>query len=469
MDASDLAFAGIARQAELVRSREVSPRELVELYLERIQRLDPRLNAFRVVYADRAMAEADQAEARLKASDERPLLGVPIAIKDNTDVSGDVTTHGTGAHAGPARTDAEVIRRVRGAGAIVLGKTQVPELCIWPFTESATWGVTRNPWNPARAPGGSSGGSGAAVAAGLAPAALGSDGAGSIRYPSAFCGLFGLKPQRGRISLAPLSQHWHGLSVYGWLARRVLDSALLYDATAGAAPGDADSPPPPPRPYAQAARTAPGKLRIAVSYAVPPGVVARVDPDVRQGVQETVEALRGLGHEVRERDPDYGLIFLNTLTRYLRGIHDEGVTLSHPERLERRTRGVMRMGALIPPALVARARAAEPAIAARINSLFDDHDVLVTPMTTAPAPEVGRWEGRGALWTLNGVAALCPFGAPWNTTGQPAAAVPAGMGAEGLPRTAQLIARPNDEATLFSVAAQLEAERPWADRRPPIA
>jgi amidase len=130
---------------------------------------------------------------------------------------------------------------------------------------------------------------------------------------------------------------------------------------------------------------------------------------------------------------------------------------------------VMRMGALIPPALVARARAAEPAIAARINSLFDDHDVLVTPMTTAPAPEVGRWEGRGALWTLNGVAALCPFGASWNTTGQPAAVVPAGMGAEGLPRAAQLIARPNDETTLFSVAAQLEAERPWADRRPPIA
>jgi amidase len=469
MDASDLAFAGIARQADMVRSREVSPRELVELYLERIERLDPQLNAFRVVYAERALAEADQAEARLKGADERPLLGVPIAIKDNTDVGGDVTTHGTGAYGEPARADAEVVRRVRAAGAIVLGKTHVPELCIWPFTESATWGVTRNPWNPARAPGGSSGGSGAAVAAGLAAGALGSDGAGSIRYPSAFCGLFGLKPQRGRISLAPLSQHWHGLSVYGWLARRVLDSALLYDATAGAMPGDADSPPPPSRPYAEAARTSPGRLRIAVSYAVPPGVVARVDADVRRGVEETADALRALGHEVRERDLDYGVIFLNTLTRYLRGIHDEGVTLPHPERLERRTRGVMRMGSLIPPALVARARVAEPALSARINSLFADHDVVVTPMTTAPAQEVGRWEGRGGMWTLNGVAGLCPFGAPWNTTGQPAAVVPAGIGAHGVPRAAQLVARPNDEATLFSLAAQLEAERPWPDLRPPIA
>ncbi|MFL5819803.1 MAG: amidase [Solirubrobacteraceae bacterium] len=469
MDASDLAFAGVARQAELLRAREVSPRELVELYLGRVERLDPQLNAFRVVYAERAMAEADQAEARLKAGDERPLLGVPIAIKDNTDVGGDVTTHGTGAHGEPARDDAEVVRRVRAAGAIVLGKTHVPELCIWPFTESATWGVTRNPWNPARAPGGSSGGSGAAVAAGLAPGALGSDGAGSIRYPSAFCGLFGLKPQRGRISLAPLSEHWHGLSVYGWLARRVRDTALLLDATMGPAPGDADSPPPPTRPYTQAAQTPPGKLRIAVSYAVPPGVAARLDADVREGVEATADALRALGHDVRERDPDYGVIFLNTLTRFLRGIHDEGVTLPHPERLERRTRGVIRMGSLISPALVARARAAEPALASRINALFADHDVLVTPMTTAPAPEVGRWEGRGALWTLNGVAARCPFGAPWNTTGQPAAVVPAGIGAEGLPRAAQLVARPNDEPTLFSVAAQLEAERGWTELRPPIA
>lgn len=459
MDATDLAFAGVTGQAELVRNGEIGARELVELALERIARLDPQLNAFRTVYAERAVAEADQAQARLQAGDDRPLLGVPLAIKDNTDVAGDVTTHGTAAYAAPAGQDAEIVRRVRAAGAIVLGKTHVPELCMWPFTESATWGATRNPWNVAHTPGGSSGGSGAAVAAGLAPAALGSDGAGSIRYPAAFCGLFGLKPQRGRISLRPLTEHWFGLSVYGWLALRVADSALLYDLTADAG-GDGA--------YVRAAGSPPGRLRVAVSYKVPPGVVARVEPEPRRAVEETAELLRSLGHEVREHDPDYGLAFANTLTRYLRGIHDEAGTLPHPERLERRTKGMVRLGATVAPGVVARARAAESALAARINALWDEHDVLLTPMTTAPAPPVGRWEGRGALWTLNGVAKLCPFAAVWNATGQPAAAVPAGVGADNLPRSVQLVARPDDEATLFGLAAQLERERPWADVRPAV-
>ena len=176
-----LAFAPITRQAELIRGGEVAPRELVELYLRRISRLDPQLNAFRAVHDERALAEADQAAARLKAGDERPLLGVPLAIKDNVDVAGDVTTHGTSAYGEPAAEDCEVVRRVRAAGAIVLGRTNVPPLCALPVTESPTWGVTRNPWDLDRSPGGSSGGSAAAVAAGLVGAALGSDGGGSIR------------------------------------------------------------------------------------------------------------------------------------------------------------------------------------------------------------------------------------------------------------------------------------------------
>jgi len=469
MDERDLAFAGVAGQAELVRSGEVSPRELVELCLRRIERIDPRLNAFRTVYAERALAEADQAEARRRDGQERPLLGVPVAIKDNTDVAGDVTTHGTNAYGEPARRDGEVVRRARAAGAIVIGKTHVSELCMWPFVESATWGVTRNPWNTDHAPGGSSGGSAAAVAAGLVPAALASDGAGSIRFPAAFCGLFGLKPQRGRISTAPLPEHWHGLTVYGWLARSVADTALLLDSTAGPAEGDAVSPDPPARPFAEAAAASPGKLRVAVSFAVPPGVLATIDDEVRRGVEDVAETLRSLGHEVRERDPDYGLIFLNTVVRYLRGIHDDAGTLAHPERLERRTQGMARIGGLIAPAAVARARAQEAAQAARLNSVFDDNDVLLTPMTTAGAPEIGRWEGRGALWTVNGAARLCAFGGPWNATGQPAAVVPAGTGAGGLPRSAQLVAPPGEEGRLLSLAAQLEAQRGWLDQRPPLA
>ena len=469
MDPTDLAFAGVARQAELIRGKEVSARELVELYLRRIEQVDLRLNAFRVTFAERALAEADQADARVKAGEDLPLLGVPVAIKDNTDVAGEMTYNGTGAFDEPAREDAEVVKRVRAAGAIVVGKTHVPELCMFPFAESATWGVTRNPWQPLHATGGSSGGSGSAVAAGLVAGALGSDGAGSIRIPAAWCGLFGLKPQRGRVSLAPLAEHWHGLSVVGWLARRVLDSALLYDATSGPGPGDADVPPPPAEPFADAARRRPGKLRVAVSVKPPPGVLTSVDDEVRAAVEQPGELLRSLGPDVRERDPDYGLLFLNVVARYLRGIHDEAAEIPHPERLERRTRGMARMGGLVAPGLLARARADEPKLAARVNRIFDDHDVVITPVTTRPAIDVGRWEGRGALWTLNGVAGICPFTGLWNATGQPAASVPAGFASNGLPLAAQLVARPNDEATLFSLAAQIEAERPWADHRPPVS
>src|ERR1700694_4569738 len=210
MDALEIAFAGIARQAELIATGEISARELLEVYLQRIERLDPRLNAFRVVFAEKARLEADQADARRGGERsqlaQRPLLGVPIAVKDDIDVAGEVTAWGTNAHGGPVPADAEVVRRLRAAGAVVIGKTNVPELTIWPFTETATFGATRNPWDLQRTPGGSSGGSAAAVAAGLVGAALGSDGAGSIRIPAAGRGLFGLKAPRGGGSLGPRSR-----------------------------------------------------------------------------------------------------------------------------------------------------------------------------------------------------------------------------------------------------------------------
>jgi amidase len=456
LDAVELAFAGPLRQAELIRSGEISPRELVELYLDRIARIDPHLNAFRVVMAERALAEADQAEARRGQSDDRPFLGVPFAVKDNHDVAGELTTHGTNAYdRAPAAEDAEIVRLLRAAGAIPIGKTLLPELAISGFTESATWGVTRNPWSLDHSPAGSSGGSAAAVAAGLASFATASDGAGSIRYPAANCRIFGLKPQRDRVSLLPDTEHWYGLSVAGVHTVGVRDQAALLDVIGTGWE----------RPLVDAA-SAPGKLRIAVSTKTLAPMP--VSGECRRAAEETGELLRSLGHDVREADPDYGLLMADLMPRYLGGIRQDALGMAHPERLERRTRGFARAGALW-ERLLPRARANERKHAERILRIFDDHDVLITPMTAQPPVPVMKWEGLGATRTLNGMSRVYPFAATWNLLGNPAASVPSHLTGDGLPVAVQLVGRPNDEYTLVSLAAQIEAERPWAEPRAPLA
>jgi amidase len=446
----------------MVRAGEVSPTELVRLHLERIARLDPQLNSFRTVFTERALLEAEQAEARLKGGEERPLLGVPVAVKDDSDVAGDLTLFGTRADDRPAQAESEVVARLRAAGAVIVGKTNAPELLMWPFTESANHGITRNPWNLERTPGGSSGGSSAAVAAGMVPAALGSDGAGSIRIPAACCGIFGLKPQRDRISTAPhtnADHTFHDLATYGPLARRVEDAALFLDVTAQEGGGS----------FLPAARRRPEPLQVAVS--LKPPLAQPVDAEALQATEQIARTLRSLGHRVERRDVAWLRAVPHVLVRYLRGVRESGRALPLPERFESRTKGMVRLGSLISDRTLSWIRAGEAELAARLSEAFENADVLLTPALARPAIEVGRWGRRGALWTLNGAArfSLVPMLSAWNVTGQPAAAVPAGFSRDGMPLAVQIVGRPGDEATLLSLAAQLEAERPWAEERPPIS
>ena len=447
-------FEGVAAQAELVRRGEVSARELVERTLRRIEELDPELNAFGAVYAERALIEAEQADRRRAAGESRPLLGVPIAVKDEMDIGGEVTSRGTGAIVTRAPGDAEIVKRIRAAGAIVVGKTTMPEVGLWPFTESITWGVTRNPWDTDRTPGGSSGGSAAAVAAGIVPAALAADGAGSIRIPAACCNLFGLKPHSGRVPRMPHyadENHW---ICFGALTHSVADSALMLDVVA-----DGSFPPPKP----------PGRLRVAVSEAFPAGTRGRLSDDTLAALHGTAGLLRDLGHEVVEADLPAGvrdgLLIVGLMFAGIRGLVGE---MERPQRLERRTRAMAQPGRLISDGMLERLLRAERRLAERVGTLFADHDVLLTPVMSEPAVAAGLMEGRGATATYLWSSSWVPFNVLWNSTGQPAASVPAGFTADGLPLAVQIVGRPHDEATLLSLAAQLEEARPWNGRRPPV-
>ena len=463
MDVEDLAFAGAAEQVRLLAAGTITAPALLELYLDRIARLDPQLRSYRVVLADTARQEALAAQRRLDAGERLPLLGVPVAIKDDNDVAGELTPCGSSAVSTPATQDAQVVSRLRAAGAVIVGKTNVPELMIFPFTESLTFGATRNPWNTALTPGGSSGGSGAAVAAGLAPLALGSDGGGSIRIPSGWCGLYGLKPQRDRVSLAPHDDAWCGLSVNGPIARSVEDAALFLDVTT-TTPG-------PDGGFVAAAVKDPGRLRIALSTKVPPPLIVKVGKEQRASVDEAGGLLRDIGHDVVVRDPDYppAAVYANFLPRYFRGIYDDVRKLPHQDRLEKRTRNMARIGSLLSERRMATVRAGESVVAERIQSIFDDVDVVITPGNATGPSRIGAYQRRGGISSLLLVSQRVPFFEIWNLTGQPAAAVPWGLDRNGVPLSIQLVGRPSDEATLLALSTQIEAARPWAQRRPPVS
>lgn len=459
----DLAFLGPAALADLVRRGELHPRELVEFSLRRIEALDPRLNTFRTILADEALAAADA------ASREGRLAGVPVAVKGNTPVAGQPTMRGSRSYGPPERGDAEVVRRLRAEGAIPVGITTVPELMIWPWTASDASGVTRNPWDPRRTPGGSSGGSAAAVAAGIVPGATGSDGGGSIRIPAACCGLVGMKPTRGRVSTHPAAQDWLGLSTFGPLARKVRDSALLLDVMHGRVDGDRYDVPAFEGSYAEAATRPPGRLRIAVSKKLPSGLIAKLSGDQRGALDRTAALLAELGHELVERDPAYGAVGPVFTQTWLRAIYETSLQVPDRSKLERVTRRLAATGRLVPDWQARRLQhEARARTSARILALWDEVDVLMTPVLASTAIAAEGGYGRGTLAAFNTAARFMPWTPPFNVTGQPAIALPAGFGEDGLPLSVQLVGRIGAEDLLYSVAGQIEVAAPWSDRRPAI-
>jgi amidase len=465
VNASELAFSSASEQARLIRRRELSPVELVQTYLERIDRLDPQLNAYVTVDGDAALAQARDAEA---APSDRPFHGVPIAIKDMTDTAGLRTTYSSRAFRKYVPDeDVALVRRLREAGFGVLGKTNLSEFGTLAVTESLLNGPCRNPWDPALNAGGSSGGAAAALAAGLCPVAHGTDGGGSIRIPASCCGAFGLKPARGRISRAPYAA-FEGLPTDGPIARSVSDAAAFLDATAGYELGDPWWLAPPSRPFAEEAATPPGRLRIAVT--VDPPVDVPVEEPCVRAVRETGRLLAELGHDVEETAPDWR-------DRRLPGafavVWQVGAALMPVDDLslvDPVNRVLTEAARETSSAEYGRAVITLSAWARRVIGFWSGVDVLVTPTMAVPQVKVG-WltgeetdieDGFDRSWRLT------PFTCLANITGLPAASVPLGW-ENGLPVGVQLIGPPAGEAVLIRLAAQLEEARPWRDRRPPVS
>ncbi|MER6115799.1 amidase [Streptomyces sp. NPDC001743] len=467
---------GLADCARALAEGRTTSTRLVTDALARIEASQGTLNAFRHLRATAALAEAAEADRRLDAGERLPLLGVPVAVKDDTDVAGLPTHFGCSGERPVATADSESVRRLRAAGAVIVGKTNSCELGQWPFTEGPAFGVTRNPWNTGHTPGGSSGGSAAAVAAGLVPAALGSDGAGSVRIPAAWTHLVGIKPQRGRISVHPHRDAFQGLTVNGPLARTVADAALLLDAVAGAHPDDHHRPP--AVQASAAARRDPGRLRIALAWRPPLTLTGTAPhPHVRRAVTEIAEALARLGHHVEEARPRYGLIGLAFVPRATAGIAELAALHPQPALLDPRTRSALRTGTRLGGRIVRAARERELRQHRRIGALFHPargsgdpgFDVLLTPTTALPPPPIGRFDGLSAWRTDVAITEACPYAWPWNVLGWPGINVPAGFTPGGLPVGAQLLGPSRSEERLISLAAQLEADRRWFEHRPPAA
>jgi amidase len=472
---SELLFKPASELATLIHTGQISSSELVTAALERIESLQPTINAFTHIDAEGALAAAEA----VSADDPRPFAGVPIAVKDTAPVKGMPYTMASDIFGDfvPGH-DAHVVRRIRDAGFVIVGKTNMSEFGILPVSEPRRFGPVRNPWDIGRTPGGSSGGAGAAVAAGMLPLAHGADGGGSIRIPASCCGLVGLKATRGRISRGPdLGDDF--LVQDGVLTRTVADTASMLDILAGYEVGDAAWAPSPSEPFATAATSEPGRLRIG--YTTSPPIAAPLDPRCEQAVEDAAQLLTDLGHDVEEvaapwgKDEDLFRVFtIIFATPTAMGIHFGGLVTGRepsPELVEPLAwtlwEGIRERGAL--DYLLARTQLS--AISRGVIALWETYDVVLTPGLAERPVAIGEIDAcSDDPWADFGRSGrFTPYTAIFNVTGQPAISVPLYHGDDGLPTSVQLAGRPADEATLLSLAAQLEAARPWADRRPELA
>ncbi len=455
--ASETAARTAVETAAAVRSGSTTAVAEAQAALARIAALDSALGAFQIVRAEKALAEAAAVDARVAAGEHLPLAGVPIAIKDNIPVEGEPMREGSAAtSAEPRVADHEVVTRLRAAGAVIVGITRVPELCVFGTTDSV-YGTTRNPWNPERTSGGSSGGSAAAVASGMVAVAHAADGMGSIRIPAANCGLVGLKPGAGLVPADMGAHSWFGMSENGPLATTVADAALVLAVMAGR--------------LELASVSAPTRrLRIGLAVGVPTPL-ARLDARWREAAESTVAVLRAAGHEVVEVSIPYPADPLPVLARWFAGAADDAKHEGLDDRrLEPRVRAHVRAGRLL-----RRLGALRPGpvdqLRSRVEAATADIDVLVTPALAQAGPLATGWHRRGWITNLRANISYAPFAALWNLLGWPAAVVPTGWhDAAAVPLAVQLVAHPaaegEGEALLLSVACELEAAMPWRRTAP---
>ncbi|MGB3651638.1 MAG: amidase [Rivularia sp. (in: cyanobacteria)] len=461
MNQVDLAFAPALKQSELIRRKEVSPLELVELYLERIQQFDPQLGSYFTVAAEQAIADAKVKTEMLAQAEDLPLFfGVPISIKDLNPVAGVPCSFGNAALLGNVPDyDDGVVVKIKQAGFIVLGKTASSELGSFPYTEATGFPPTRNPWNLEYTSGGSSGGAASALAAGLCAIAQGSDGGGSIRGPAACCNLVGIKPSRGRITHAPVGDRLNGIATNGPIGRTVADAAALLDAMSGYVTGDSYWLPDPEKSFLTASEEKVENLRIAFCTSIPP--LGEADASCDRGVMQTVKLLEEFGHQVEEKCPDISGLIEPFQIVWQSNVAASGVPA---EILQPLNRWLLARNGSAGEYL--RAVYQMQMVARKIVMFFDNIDVLVMPVYLHSPIRIGEWAALSPEEIFDNIVrwiAPCPAA---NATGQPAISLPVGFDEKGLPIAVQLIGKPTAEHTIISLAAQLEAANPMYEKRP---